>query len=117
MSQSQPPQNQQPEVPEISVHELKEKLDRGEAFELIDVREPSEHQRCRIDAATLMPMNTVPERLDEFDASKQYIVHCKKGGRSARVVQYLRERGIDAVNVTGGMLAWVKEIDPSQPAY
>jgi adenylyltransferase/sulfurtransferase len=106
------------QIPEITVGELKQKLDSdGEAFELIDVREPHEHQICNLDEARLVPLNEVPQKLAEFDSSKQYIVHCKMGGRSAQAVELMRQAGLDATNVKGGITAWAKEIDPDMPTY
>jgi adenylyltransferase/sulfurtransferase len=104
-------------IPEISVQELKEKLENGAEFELLDVREPHEHQICHLDQAKLMPLNAVPQRLSELDASKQYVVHCKMGGRSAQAVELMRQAGLEAVNVKGGITAWANEIDPSMPTY
>jgi adenylyltransferase/sulfurtransferase len=105
------------ELPEIDVHQLKSKLDTGEDFELIDVREPHEHQICNLDQARLMPLNEVPQRLSELDSSKRYVVHCKMGGRSAQAVELMRQAGLDATNVKGGITAWAKEIDTNMPTY
>jgi len=106
-----------PDVPAIDVHELKRMREAGESFELIDVREPREHEICNLDEATLIPLNTLPERVPELDSSKRYIVHCKKGSRSARAVALLRQQGIEAINVEGGITAWANQIDPTMPTY
>ena len=105
------------DVPAITVQELKVKIDNGEAFELIDVRETHEHQICNIDQAKLIPLGQIPARLSELDPTKHYIVHCKMGGRSASAVDLMRKAGLDATNVTGGINAWSAQIDPSMPTY
>ncbi len=104
-------------IPAITVQELKTKLDRNEEFVLIDVREKHEHDICNLPAAKLIPLGTVPGRLSEFDSTKQYIVHCKMGGRSAQAVEIMRKAGLNAINVTGGITAWAKEVDRSMPVY
>ena len=106
------------EIPAITVTELKKRLDNGDNFELIDVREPHEHEICHLTQAKLIPLGTLPGKLHELDSSKQYIVHCKMGGRSAQAVELMRKSGFDKVlNVTGGITAWAKEIDKSMPTY
>ena len=105
------------EVPAISVQDLKAKLDLDENFVLIDVREPHEHQICNIPQADLIPLGQVPERMSEFDPTAEYLVHCKMGGRSAQAVELMRQAGLNATNVTGGITAWAQQIDPSMPTY
>lgn len=103
---------------DITVRELKDRMDRGEAPTVIDVREPHEHAICRIQGALLIPAGELTQRLGELDPAAEVIVHCKSGGRSSRAVAMLRERGFqNARNLTGGVLAWVTEIDPSQAKY
>ena len=103
---------------EMTVVELKERIDRGDAPTLIDVREPHEYQICSIPGATLIPLAQLPGRLGEFDTSKEVIVHCRSGARSAKAVGFMRDKGFGgARNLKGGVLAWVDEIDPSQPKY
>ncbi len=104
-------------IPEISVSQLKQKLESGEEFILLDVREIHEHQICHIPQAHLVPLGTIPGVLDELDPAKKYIVHCKIGGRSAQAVALMRQAGLDATNVKGGILAWAKEIDPEMAVY
>jgi adenylyltransferase/sulfurtransferase len=107
-----------PSVPEITVEELKARYDRGEDVYLLDVREPNEYQICRIEGSTLMPLGQVAARVGELDPSRELIVHCKMGGRSAKAVALLQERGFTNVkNLKGGILAWIDRIDPSQPKY
>jgi adenylyltransferase/sulfurtransferase len=104
-------------MPEISVQDLKAKLDKKEKFVLLDVREPHEHEIAKIPGSTLIPLGKLPERFDELDKGAKLIVHCKMGGRSAKAVQFLREKGYDATNVAGGINAWSESIDPSVPQY
>ncbi|MEK7388744.1 MAG: molybdopterin-synthase adenylyltransferase MoeB [Elusimicrobiota bacterium] len=104
-------------IPEISVQELKSKIDGKEKFLLLDVREPHEHEFARIPGSTLIPLASLPERLSELDKNAKLIVHCKMGGRSANAVVFLRQKGYDATNVAGGIHAWSAEIDPSVPQY
>ncbi len=104
-------------IPEISVQDLKAKIDKKEKFILLDVREPHEYEIAKIPGSTLIPLGALPERYTELDKSAKLIVHCKMGGRSARAVSLLREKGFDATNVAGGINAWSESIDPSVPQY
>ena len=104
-------------VPEISVQELKGKIDRKDKFILVDVREPKEYAIAKISGSTLIPLGSLSDRLGELDKSAKLIVHCKAGGRSAKAVRLLREKGYDAVNVAGGIDAWSESIDSSVPKY
>ena len=93
---------------DITVQELKQRLDEGEHLNLFDVREPDEYEADNI-GATLIPLGELPHRIDELDGleEKEVIVHCRSGARSARAQQYLEENGFANVrNVTGGMLAY-----------
>ena len=105
------------EVPEITVQELKKRLDNGENLSVLDVREPHEYEVANI-GARLIPLNELPVRLAELDRDVPLAVHCKTGGRSARAVKLLQETGFqNAFNVEGGITAWSEEIDPSVPKY
>ena len=104
-------------VPAMTVSQLKAELDGDGELELIDVREPAEHQICHLAGAKLIPLGTLPLRLSEFDPTKRYVVHCKVGGRSAEAVMIMRQAGLNAINVTGGITAWAHEIDPAMPVY
>ncbi|MFP5237605.1 MAG: molybdopterin-synthase adenylyltransferase MoeB [Acidobacteriota bacterium] len=104
-------------IPQMSVRELKQRIDAGEDLQLIDVREPYEAQIAQI-GGKLIPMNDVPQRMHEIDPSREVVVHCKGGGRSQRVAEFLRQNGYEKVaNVAGGITAWSSEIDPSVPKY
>jgi len=103
---------------EIEVTEVKEKLDRGDDFVLIDVREPHEYQICNIPAAKLIPLGEVGKRLDELDPEADIVIHCKSGMRSARACGILKAAGFKHVrNMKGGILAWSDQVDPSVPKY
>jgi adenylyltransferase/sulfurtransferase len=103
---------------EIEVTEVKEKLDRGDAFVLIDVREPHEYQICNIPAARLIPLGEVGKRLGELDPDADIVIHCKSGMRSARACGILKAAGFKHVrNMKGGILAWSDRVDPSVPKY
>lgn len=99
---------------EISVTELKQWMDQGEDFLLVDVRENLEYETGNINGLHI-PMGTVLDRLDEIPADRKVVIHCKSGGRSGNVVRYLsQEKGYSNVyNLSGGMMAWKAQIDPS----
>lgn len=104
---------------EISVSELKEKMDAGEDIELIDVREPDEYEFARIEGAKHIPLGQILQRKDEIDNSKPIIMQCKSGGRSERAILALQQAGFEGnmSNLVGGIKAWSNEIDPSVPKY
>jgi adenylyltransferase/sulfurtransferase len=104
-------------IPEITVEELKTKLDKKEKFVLLDVREPHEYEIAKIAGSKLIPLGELDKRVGELDKASKLIVHCKMGGRSARAVQFLRTQGFDATNVAGGIHDWSERIDPSVPLY
>jgi adenylyltransferase/sulfurtransferase len=105
---------------EVTVGQLKERLDRRDVF-LLDVREPREYDICHIEGSTLIPLGELPKRLTELPRgadAPDIIVHCKSGVRSAKAVNLLRGEGFDRVqNLRGGILEWIARIDPSQPTY
>lgn len=105
---------------EIDVTTVKQMLDNGPEFMLLDCREPGEHQTAHIEGATLIPMREIPGKLPELESLKtaRIVVHCHHGGRSMRVTQYLRENGFPNVqNMAGGIDAWSQIVDPSVPRY
>jgi sulfur-carrier protein adenylyltransferase/sulfurtransferase len=105
-------------VPEVTVEQMKAKMDRGDDFFLLDVREPNEFQICRIEGSKLIPLGELAQRTGELDKNREMIVHCKMGGRSAKAVSLLQERGFNRVsNLKGGILAWIDRVDPSQTKY
>lgn len=102
---------------DITVTELKERLDRGEKINLIDVREPHEFELSNL-GGRLIPLGTLPGMLDELADWKdqEVIVHCKSGGRSGQAAAFMRQQGFTHVrNLIGGILDWKSKIDPSIP--
>jgi sulfur-carrier protein adenylyltransferase/sulfurtransferase len=104
-------------IPQMSVKELKRRIDAGEDVQLIDVREPYEYQIAQI-GGTLIPQNDVPNRLGEIDRDREVVVHCRSGSRSQRIAEFLQQQGHAKVaNLAGGILAWSDEIDPKVTKY
>ncbi|MGB7548404.1 MAG: molybdopterin-synthase adenylyltransferase MoeB [Terracidiphilus sp.] len=104
-------------IPQITVKELKQRIDAGEDVYILDVREPYEYQIAHI-GGTLIPQNDVPNRLAEIDRDREVIVHCRSGARSQRIAEFLKQAGYPrVVNLAGGILAWADEIDPSVQKY
>jgi adenylyltransferase/sulfurtransferase len=103
---------------EIEAPALKAKMDRGEPFVLVDVREPHEFQIGRIPGSILIPLGEVPKRVSELNTADEIVVHCKSGMRSAKAADFLRQSGFKKVkNLKGGILAWSDKVDPSVPKY
>lgn len=104
---------------EITATELKQRLDDDEQLQIIDVREPHEHETARIEGARLIPLAQVVARIDEIDASRETILHCKGGTRSARAIEMLTQAGFSGKlkNLKGGITAWSNDVDPSVPKY
>jgi molybdopterin/thiamine biosynthesis adenylyltransferase/rhodanese-related sulfurtransferase/molybdopterin converting factor small subunit len=118
--QAQPATAQEAKVNEgeIDVLELKEKIDRGDKFVLIDVREPHEYKICSILGARLIPLGEFPQHVGEFNPEDDIVIHCRSGMRSAKACNVLRQAGFGHVrNVVGGILAWADKVDPSVPKY
>ncbi len=109
-------------VPEITVHELKQRIEAGLERTntiLVDVREPYEWQIAHLDAARLIPKGEIHNHLHELSQADEILVYCRSGARSADVVRFLiSDVGFRKVkNVKGGILAWAREIDPRMPVY
>ncbi len=103
---------------EISSVELKQRLDRGDALTIVDVREPNEYQINRIAGSVLIPLGDVPSRYRELNPDDEIVVQCKMGGRSAKAADFLRSVGFKRVlNLKGGILDWIDKVDPTQPKY
>jgi adenylyltransferase/sulfurtransferase len=103
---------------EIEPTEVKAKIDRGDHFVLIDVREPHEYQICNIPQAKLIPLGDLPKRVNELNSADEIVAHCKSGMRSAKAVDFLKQAGFKKVrNMKGGILAWSDKVDPSVPKY
>ena len=79
----------------------------GDAY-IIDVREPDEVAQARVDGAVHIPLSSLVERLDEVPRDRTVYVMCHAGGRSAQATQFLEAKGVDAVNIKGGITAWYR---------
>jgi len=104
----------------ISARDLKAKMDAGEDFLLVDVREQNEYEIVSIPGSVLIPKGDIisGEALASLPLDKPLVLHCKSGARSAEALAVLHKAGFgDAVHVGGGVLAWVKQVDPSLPSY
>ena len=104
---------------EITATELKARLDKGDDLQIIDVREPNEYEVARLEGSKLIPLGQIVERSGEIDASRETIVHCKMGGRSAKAIEALQRAGFTGrlVNLTGGITAWSNDVDAGVPKY
>jgi sulfur-carrier protein adenylyltransferase/sulfurtransferase len=103
---------------EISATDLKKRLDRGDVLTIVDVREPNEYQINKIPGSILIPLGDIPRRYVELDPNEEYVMQCKVGARSAKAADFLRSKGFKKVqNLTGGILSWIDQVDPSQPKY
>ncbi len=104
-------------IPQMSVKELKQRMDAGDDLLILDVREPFEYQIANI-GGKLIPQAEVPRRLAEIDPNREIVVQCKSGGRSQRIAEFLKKSGYENVaNLAGGILAWSDQIDPSVRKY
>ena len=101
---------------EITPEDVQAKLDRKDAFTLLDVREPQEWSVSHLNGAIHVPLQQVPQRLAEIPRDRDLVVYCRSGGRSAHAQRFLEANGYSRVrNLTGGMRAWQHEVDPSVP--
>jgi sulfur-carrier protein adenylyltransferase/sulfurtransferase len=104
---------------EITATELKRRLDAGEDLQIVDVREPNEYAYARIPNTVHIPLGQVLSRMGEIDPSRETVVHCKGGVRSARAIEALQRAGFQGklINLAGGITAWSNDVDPSVPKY
>ena len=110
------------EIPELDVSDLKELMDAGKDFVLIDVRNPHEYDICNIEGAELIPLSDIEsgdgvDRVRELTNGSELIVHCKSGMRSMKALKALQSAGIKGKNLKGGILAWGDAYDPTIPRY
>ena len=102
----------------ISAKDLAVMLDNNENIFLVDVREPNEYEIVSIPGATLIPKGEFLSgaALEQLPQDKRIVLHCKSGARSAECLAIVKNAGFsDAAHVGGGVLAWIKQIDPSLP--
>ena len=106
-------------MPEITATELKRRLDEGDDIQIIDVREPDEYRIARLPDSIHIPLGQVVNRMSEIDETREAVVHCKMGGRSAKAIEALKRAGFQGqlTNLKGGITAWSNDVDPSVPKY
>lgn len=105
---------------DTDVKTVKQMLDDGTPFILIDVREQDEYDFAKIEGSRLVPMSMLKESIGDLQQhkSEHIVMHCHHGGRSARTTQFLKDEGFEKVqNLAGGIHAWSEEIDPEVPVY
>ncbi|HET9226002.1 MAG TPA: ubiquitin-like small modifier protein 1 [Thermoanaerobaculia bacterium] len=103
---------------EMTVQDLKRRLDEGEEITVLDVRNPQEYEIARIQGSRLIPLAELQDRLGELDPAATIVAHCHHGGRSASAVQFLRQMGFSrAINLAGGIDQWSLNVDRSIPRY
>jgi adenylyltransferase/sulfurtransferase len=106
-------------MPQMTATELKQRLDNGEDIQIVDVREDNEVAIGKLPNSIHIPLAQVLNRMSEIDPTRETVVHCKMGGRSARAIDALKRSGFtgNLTNLTGGIIAWSNEVDPSVPKY
>jgi len=104
-------------IREITPTELQQLLAGDNPPSLIDVREEGEAAICSIDGSTLIPMNTLPQRLQELSRDRAVVLYCHSGMRSMMAGQWLSQQGFDALSLAGGIDRWAREIEPDMARY
>ena len=104
-------------IREITPTELQQLLTGDSPPSLIDVREEGEAAICSIDGSTLIPMNTLPQRLQELPRDRAVVLYCHSGMRSMMAGQWLSQQGFDALSLAGGIDRWAREIEPDMARY
>jgi len=103
---------------QIEPTDLKQLLDRGDAVEIVDIRENWEHKICHIDGSLLLPMAELPARVGELPPERPLVIVCHHGMRSFHATMWLRQHGFPrAVNLAGGVDAWATQVDPAMARY
>jgi len=102
---------------DISPVELKASMERGSPPVLLDVREPMEFRINRLPDAVLVPLAQLPDAVSRLDQTREYVVYCHHGIRSARAVEFLRAAGLRARNLAGGITAWIDQVEPTMLRY
>lgn len=105
-------------VEQLSVHDLKKKMDAKENFTLVDVRQQNELDICKFENALHIPLHEFAARFSELDKSQEIIVTCHHGGRSQQAANFLVQQGYrNVANLVGGIDAWASHIDPDMAHY
>ena len=113
------PQEHAGALEEITARDLQRRLERGDELQVIDVREPFEYEIARIPGTKLIPLGQIVSRMNEIDPSREIVVHCKAGVRSAKGIANLKQAGFAGrlINLKGGITAWSDEVDSTVPKY
>jgi adenylyltransferase/sulfurtransferase len=101
----------------IEPREVHDMMKKGVKFFLLDCREPWEFQTARIEGATLIPMRQIAQKLDDIPKDQPVVVYCHAGVRSFNAASWLKQQGVKALSMTGGIDRWSKEIDPMVLRY
>ncbi len=103
---------------DVTVRELKQKIDAGEDFFLLDVREPFEREICKLQDDLVIPLNQLSENLNKLNTADDIVIYCRSGARSMKALNFLKDVGFTRLkNLKGGIIAWANEIDPNMPIY
>jgi molybdopterin/thiamine biosynthesis adenylyltransferase/rhodanese-related sulfurtransferase/molybdopterin converting factor small subunit len=108
------------EMREVSAVALKDRLGHDDPPAILDVRESQEYDLCHLPGSQLIPLGELPARLGELDSSREMVVHCRTGKRSAQAIELLVQAGFSPArlaNLTGGIDAWARDVDPTMPRY
>ncbi len=106
------------EIPQLDPSEVKARLDAGDDFVLLDVRERQEFEFNRLPGAVFQPLSRIHAWVDSLDKEKNYVVYCHHGMRSHQACVFMARNGFTKVaNLSGGIDAWSEEVDPSVPVY
>lgn len=97
--------------------EVRDMMEKGAKLFLLDCREPWEYQTARIEGATLIPMRDIPQKLDDIPKDQPVVVYCHSGVRSFNAASWLKQQGVNALSMSGGIEQWSREVDPKVPRY
>lgn len=98
----------------LEVHDMRQQ---GVKFFLLDCREPWEYETARIEGATLIPMRQIQQKIDEIPKDQPVVVYCHAGVRSFNAAAWLKQQGVNALSMSGGIDQWSAEVDPKVPRY
>ena len=106
-----------PSIPEITAADFLRRREQGDAITLLDVREDWELAIASVASVVHIPMADVPARLNELDRNRDIVVLCRSGRRSLEIAKLLQLNGFKSLNLSGGILAWSHDVDPTIPTY
>ena len=105
-------------INELDPSELAQMIKNNDEFDLVDVREDSELQICKLNYTHHIPIASIPQSIHKLDKARKTVIYCRSGGRSFNCAQYLESNGFKNVyNLTGGILAWSDKIDHNIQKY